>query len=148
MAKQRRPEPRRTQASGAASSSTGSSRAAPAMPRSSGMGIDVITSPRLSSSLLDNTLPGGDSNYNREGGREPEKPSRQREWHIGLSEDCAKGVSAWLGFVCRVGVFVRPHSARMCSVAADSRAAAQAAATASAPAPAARRRPCGRSATT
>ena len=64
------------------------------MPRSSGMGIDVITSPRLSSSLLDNTLPGGDSNYNREGGREPEKPSRQRDWHIGLSEDCAKGASA------------------------------------------------------
>ena len=64
------------------------------MPRSSGMGIDVITSPRLSSSLLDNTLPGGDSNYNREGGREPEKPSQQREWHINLSEDCAKGASA------------------------------------------------------
>ena len=58
------------------------------------MGIDVITSPRLSSSLLDNTLPGGDSNYNREGGREPEKPSRQRDWHINLSEDCAKGASA------------------------------------------------------
>ena len=87
------------------------------MPRSSGMGIDVITSPRLSSSLLDNTLPGGDSNYNREGGREPEKPSRQREWHINLSEDCAKGASACSRSGPRTARSARmgSHSARMCS---------------------------------
>ena len=135
--------------SGAASSSTTTTTsAAPAMPRSSGMGIDVITSPRLSSSLLDNTLPGGDSNYNREGGREPEKPSRQRDWHINLSEDCAKGASARRVRMVPRGRMVPALGPNVLRSPLTRALAAQAAATASAPAPAARRRPCGRSATT